>query len=367
MTETRPISEIKTSDEYRDIIKRQSVEEKARLVKSITDRGIEKPLEIGSVSGYLVDGYERLEAAKEAGLDEVPVIIREFETEEDEKKYVVLDNLFRRNLPAWWVSKLLLLWEELGGTSENLGIDDEEEEDSGVVIEHPQDGKAMKKAPKQKKRTGGASKRSQDQVKRILKHGDEEMIRQLDRGEISAQRADKMIRDKEASEKPVQSIPDGKWNCIVEDPWAPGGGPYRQLDDDEITDLDVGEKAADNSLYFLWVPQERMLRTDKLSGPALVKSRGFEPITVITVTYTGTDKWTGGIADYLIIARRGKVEPFGLGGTTTIDVGGPRTKHRPDSVWEYIERCIETQKWEMVRMDMRGMQKREGWDTPQSK
>src|SRR5258705_110294 len=68
------------------------------FVQSIKDKGIIQPITI-TKKGLLVAGERRLKAAKEAGLDTVPVIIREESSEElDLREIELAENLFRKDL-----------------------------------------------------------------------------------------------------------------------------------------------------------------------------------------------------------------------------------------------------------------------------
>ena len=233
-------------------------------------------------------------------------------------------------------------------------------------MEEAADGNAAKpkKAKKNKERAPpGASKRSQEQAKRILKHGDEEMIEQLDKGEISARKADQMIREREEEEKPPAEVPRGKFNIILEDPWAPGGSAYKVPDDAELADLPVKESAADDAILFMIAPLERIITGVNMPAGSVMAAQGFVPVELVTIVYEGSSKWSGGDADYLLIGTRGNVKPFGLDTGVVLDAGGARSTKRPDAIFEFIEECASSQNWTISRLDMSG-KRREGWSKP---
>ena len=64
----------------------------ARLAKRIVQTGWRMPVTVSKLSGYVVRGHGRLMAAKEAGLDEVPVDYQDYATEDEEYADLVADN-----------------------------------------------------------------------------------------------------------------------------------------------------------------------------------------------------------------------------------------------------------------------------------
>lgn len=75
-----------------------TIEEMANLIEDIRANNIHDPL-IAKPDYTLISGHNRLEAAKELDLQHVPVRFLEDEiTEEEEKRFIVADNLLRRHL-----------------------------------------------------------------------------------------------------------------------------------------------------------------------------------------------------------------------------------------------------------------------------
>ena len=73
----------------------------AELAKSIADKGVLQPLLVRKVgkSYEIVAGERRFRAAKQAGLTEVPVIIRDL-TDQETLEIAIIENLQRENLNA---------------------------------------------------------------------------------------------------------------------------------------------------------------------------------------------------------------------------------------------------------------------------
>jgi len=67
-----------------------------RLEKLIKYQGFRNPLIISNRTGFLVVGHGRLEAAKNLGMENVPVIKQDFENEAQEYAYLISDNEIAR-------------------------------------------------------------------------------------------------------------------------------------------------------------------------------------------------------------------------------------------------------------------------------
>lgn len=63
-----------------------------RLAKLIKYQGFRNPLVISKRSGFVLAGHGRIEAAKIAGLKELPVMYQDFESEAQEYAYLTSDN-----------------------------------------------------------------------------------------------------------------------------------------------------------------------------------------------------------------------------------------------------------------------------------
>lgn len=103
----------------RKIFTKEAIEE---LKQSIIEHGILQPIIVRkSIKGYdIVVGERRFRAAKEAGLETVPVVIREL-TEQQMMELAVLENLQREDLtPIEEAAAYQLLMEKLSLTQEQL-------------------------------------------------------------------------------------------------------------------------------------------------------------------------------------------------------------------------------------------------------
>jgi ParB-like chromosome segregation protein Spo0J len=89
---------LKEHPEQRNFFLPIPAKEWPEFVNGIDLNGIIVPLFVSARDGVTVlDGHQRLTAAKELGLETVPVVIREFETEADEVAFMVTVNDGRRH------------------------------------------------------------------------------------------------------------------------------------------------------------------------------------------------------------------------------------------------------------------------------
>tara|TARA_R110002167_G_scaffold198805_5_gene401944 strand:- start:2963 stop:4198 length:1236 start_codon:yes stop_codon:yes gene_type:complete len=75
---------------------KHSAEQIERLTKLIKYQGFRNPVVVSNRTGFLVVGHGRIEAARKAGLKEVPVIYQDFDTEAQEYAYLTSDNEIAR-------------------------------------------------------------------------------------------------------------------------------------------------------------------------------------------------------------------------------------------------------------------------------
>jgi ParB family chromosome partitioning protein len=99
-----------------------------KIAKSITEKGydVSEPIVIGIIKGtgdFVVDGHTRIEAAKMAGLDKIPVIYMDFENLEDAIQYTYCRQANRRNLTQSEILQAAILLknkESRDGTGRNI-------------------------------------------------------------------------------------------------------------------------------------------------------------------------------------------------------------------------------------------------------
>lgn len=105
---------------------RHSPEQIKRLEKLIKYQGFRNPLIISNRTGFLIVGHGRLEAAKNLGIEKLPVIYQDFKDEAQEYAYLVSDNEIARwsDLDLNAVKEDILDFPDLQLDIDLLGIED---------------------------------------------------------------------------------------------------------------------------------------------------------------------------------------------------------------------------------------------------
>lgn len=75
---------------------KHSIEQIERLEKLIKYQGFRNPMIVSNRTGFLIVGHGRLEAARNIGMEKVPVIYQDFESEAQEYAYLISDNEIAR-------------------------------------------------------------------------------------------------------------------------------------------------------------------------------------------------------------------------------------------------------------------------------
>jgi ParB-like chromosome segregation protein Spo0J len=86
------IENLKNLKEHPRNPNRHGPEQIRLLAKNIKTLGWRHPILVSSLSGYIVAGHARLQAAREIGVKTAPVDVQPFENESDEMAYLVADN-----------------------------------------------------------------------------------------------------------------------------------------------------------------------------------------------------------------------------------------------------------------------------------
>lgn len=207
-----------------------------------------KPITIWKEKGFPIDGGTRYEAAKRAGLYEVSIIEKSFESEQEAMKHAIKEQLDRRNLNE--AGKLLLI-EKL----DNL-------KKSGRPITDIEEEQPKGKSSEQLATTIGMSARTIERGRAVLKSKDEEMIGKVKSGEMSINKAYNAIKKKEKPEEkadPIQIAKEAAIDDIFEsENISPPTSdiPYQRKNTlyDEIMKMDLHHLAA----YLESIQNERL-------------------------------------------------------------------------------------------------------------
>lgn len=157
--------------------------EPLRLVKILDEDG----------EAILGDGHTRLEAAKIAGIKEVPIHVRSFDTRRDATVYLYLLQLNRRNLTSGQRLAALAALDELKNPGRKAG---------GA-------GEKGKSADKMSELLG-VSPRTVEKMRNVLSSEDDEIIDAVMNDEISVSAGDKAVNEKKSGgKKSSVEIDDG--------------------------------------------------------------------------------------------------------------------------------------------------------------
>ena len=112
-THKENVQVVKTSD-IKPHPKNQSIyadEPDKELIEDIEKRGVLQPLICEKVSGYIISGRRRYKAAKTIGLEFLPVIYREYKTENEIIESIIMHNAYRRKSERQIMLEIEALWE----------------------------------------------------------------------------------------------------------------------------------------------------------------------------------------------------------------------------------------------------------------
>lgn len=100
--------QINVKKEYYDIVPRPIDSQYKSLIESIREDGQQIPIVVNQ-EGTILDGHTRYEICKELEIDPI-YEIKKFDDRVDEKNYVIITNLSRRNLNLAQRAELLFEW-----------------------------------------------------------------------------------------------------------------------------------------------------------------------------------------------------------------------------------------------------------------
>ncbi|HCY83514.1 MAG TPA: chromosome partitioning protein ParB [Desulfobacteraceae bacterium] len=132
------------------------------------------PIVVWEEEGIVVDGHTRFTAARELGLDTVPVVVKSFENEDDAILYSFHIQRNRRNMSDEDILKCLALLD-------NMQDDGEEGEKTPKTT--------RKAVNEERAKELGISAAKVDKARKVLEHGSEEIRESVQSGEKSINKA----------------------------------------------------------------------------------------------------------------------------------------------------------------------------------
>ncbi len=320
-------------------------------------RGIVVPLEV-TAAGIVLDGRQRLRAARELGLDAVPVRVVKAE---DELDYMFRAAILRRQLTPSQRAALVVERDEY------LGLEGCARDRQRANLAQTTEGATLPPRGKTRElgaQIAGASARTVQDAVTVRKY-DLELFDRIKQGLVSAPLAARQVRRRLRDEAlpPAPPLPEGPFELIYADPPWKLGYPdsphapenhYATMELDPIKALEV--PAAKDAVLFLWV-------VSSLLGAALevVQAWDFELKTTICwiKPSIGMGKWVRNRHELLLVCRRGNYPPPDPEDCVDSVVEAPRGRHseKPEVFYELIEQMYP----HASKLELFARSRRAGW------
>lgn len=174
---------------------------------------------------------------------------------------------------------------------------------------------------------------------------------------------------------PTPELPQGKYRVIVADPpWKLDTGPnvmggtieaghddlsYNQMSLDEIRNLAVEDRAADDSYLYLWTTNKYVEHSF-----GIARDWGFKPSVLLVWAKTPHGVGLGDAfkltTEFCLYARRGNLKEMNISKTTWFN--WPRSRHsaKPKEFYRMIEKMTPATT-DSERLEMFAREKRKGW------
>jgi len=370
---TRPVSELQPHPLNEEVYGEEKIDEK--FLKSVKRQGILVPLK-AKKDGTIVSGHRRWRAAKELGIEKVPVDDGfEFDNELEEKE-AILDFNEQRDKTFSQKMREAELREEIerekAKKRQAKGKENLPNVESVPNETNSENGRTDEKVAKD---VGFGSKSTYRRAKKVwekVKEGNEtaeKLVGKLDKGKKtvgSAYRKIKHEEEKEELEEEIEELesPEGKYNVIVIDPpWPYGtrydpdnrrvGSPYPEMGIDELKEIDL--PATEDCILWLWTTNAFMHEAYHL-----LDSWNFEPKTILTWVKDrmGVGHWLRGQTEHCILATKGDPEIDLTNETTVLHAKNDGHSIKPDEFYEMVDGLCLGKK-----LDYFSRREREGWDT----
>jgi len=183
--------DLKIKDEFKKLIPPLTAEEFTQLENNCLDEGIRDA--IITWNGYIIDGHNRYEIVKRWGI-EYKTIEKHFDSEEDVKEWMILNQFGRRNLSNYQRSVLALQLEEVFRAKAK-----EKQKEAGGAVRQISD-KAVVDTKKELAKIADVSHDTIAKVKTIEQKASPEIKEKLTTGEISINQAYQDIKKEEKRE-----------------------------------------------------------------------------------------------------------------------------------------------------------------------
>jgi N6-adenosine-specific RNA methylase IME4 len=323
----------------------------------VAARGIQVPIEI-TAEDVVLDGRQRLRAARELGLRTVPVRVVEVE---DELDYMFRAAILRRQLTASQRAALIVERDEyfdLQASARERQRANLAQAPEGATL--PPRGKTREHGA----RDAGACGRTVQDAVTVRKH-DLELFERVKHGLVSAPLAARQVRRRlrDAKLPAPPPLPEGPFELVYADPPWQLGHPdsphapenhYPTMDLDSIKAVEV--PAAKDAVLFLWTV------SSLLEGALeVIRAWGFEYKTTLcwVKPSIGPGVWVRNRHELLLLARRGDHPPPDPEDRVDSVLEAPRGRHseKPEQVYELLEQMYP----QASKLELFARSRRPGW------
>ena len=326
------------------------------FIDSIKEKGILEPLVIKR-DGTIISGHRRWLTAKALNMESVPVRVLEFENELDEREAIITFNKQREKT----FSQKMAEAEELEAIERERARERQREagvanlptvSSGNVSLTHEDKGQTRDKVAEA---VGIGSGRTYDKASKVweaAKEGNEvaqDLVRKLDKGEVSIHKAYKDIRRQELrkekqEELQTRELPTGVFEVILADPpWRYQFSEtqsreienhYPTMDLDDIKNLNV--PSADDSVLFLWATDPKLEEALEV-----LNSWGFtyKTCAVWDKEKIGMGYWFRGQHELLLVGTKGNFPTPEPSARFSSIIKEPRSTHstKPKVIYEMLE------------------------------
>ena len=195
---------IKVDEEFQSLIPPLTVDEYTQLEKNIIKDGIRDPLVVWSQddgSDILIDGHNRWKISAAHGGIKFNIVRKDFDSREDAKTWIILNQFGRRNLEVYDRSLLALKLKPM------IAKKAKEQQIRKSVSQKSVEQKPID-TQKELAKLAGVSHDTIHKVETIEKSNDETLIQQVRSGETSINRAYNTVMGIERPKTPQQSKKD---------------------------------------------------------------------------------------------------------------------------------------------------------------
>ena len=331
-------------EKYHSLIPALKESEYKQLEESIKENGQWIPILVNS-AGVILDGHNRYKICKELKINP-KVVIKSFDNELLEKKFVIECNLKRRQLNDFQKSELGIPLQKINAKLAKIRQSNVGNPRDEPLASNEANGQ---KSANQTASEIGVSRGTFERAKKIIEKAPEDLKQKVREGKTSISYAYKTVNRQDKKAK-AQPIPTGQFDVILADPpWKydidTRGSPddhYDIMDDNAINNLKI--PSAENCVLFLWGTAPKLVEALQV-----MKAWGFEYKTnmVWIKDKIGTGYYFRGKHEFLLVGIKGKpLIPEETDRPESVLIA-PRTKHskKPEEIYAIIEKMYPDAKY----------------------